>query len=390
MNHSYGRSWAEINLDHLAHNIKAIRRRVKPEAQIMAVVKADAYGHGVAHTVPVLLENGADRLAVALADEAVQLRHLGVTVPILVLSHTEPARAGELLKYDITQTVFSPDLLEALSKAALKTGKRAAIHVKLDTGMNRVGVNPEKEALDFIQLCSQKEGIHLEGVFTHFSTSDERDGEYTRWQYSRFTGFMEKLKQSGYDVKFCHAANSGAIMQYPDTALNMVRPGIILYGIYPSGEVDPGLIDLKPVMTLKSRITMIKTLNEGDTVSYGRKFRASGKTRLATLPIGYADGYSRLLSNKGRVLINGQYAPIAGNVCMDQCLVDVTGITGPVNVGDEAVLIGTQGRETLLADELAGLMGTIPYETVCAIGKRIPRVYLRNGQVEAVQNSLIP
>lgn len=389
MNSKMNRAWAEINLDNIAYNVRQIKRRIGKMTEIMAVVKADAYGHGVIETVPTLLENGVSRLAVSMLDEAIQLRELGIKVPILVLSYTDPVRAEEIIRYNITQTVFSHDLPRALSKAAVKMGKEARIHIKIDTGMTRVGFKPGYEAVKDVVQISSLPGIVIEGLFSHFSSADEDDPGYTMMQYERFESIVNELNRIGIIIPVKHISNSAAIMQYPNLDLQMVRPGIILYGLYPSEQLKKTAIDLKPAMELKANVILVKDVEANVPVSYGRTYVTKRKTTIATLPIGYADGYSRLLSNRGRVLINGEYAPVIGNICMDQCMVDVTDIKQPVKTGDEAVLIGSQGGKSITADEIANLTNTINYEVVCLIGKRIPRVYIKNGEVVKVVNYLI-
>lgn len=383
------RAWAEINLDNIEHNVKEVAKRVGKMTEIMAVVKADAYGHGVFETVPTLLESGASRLAVSMLDEAIQLREIGVKVPILVLSYTDPARAGEIIQNNITQTVFSHDLAQALSKTAVKLNKPAKIHIKIDTGMARVGFQPGYCAVKDVVQISNLPGIIIEGLFSHFASADEADRDYTYVQYERFESIIQELNRIGILIPVKHIANSATIIQYPIFDLDMVRPGIILYGLYPSDEADKNVIDLKPAMEFKAKIVMVKEVDEGTPVSYGRTFVTSRKSRIATIPIGYADGYSRLLSNRGRVLIHGHYAPVVGRVCMDQCMVDITDIPEDVRTGDEAVIFGKQGNREITVDEVAALSQTINYEVVCLIGKRVPRVYLKGGKVVNVVNYLL-
>lgn len=389
MDYKFTRTWAEINLDHIAHNVREIERLVGKRTELMAVVKADAYGHGVLETVQTMIENGASRLAVSMLDEAIQLRKIGIDLPILVLSYTSPARADEILKYHITQTVYSHELAKALSDEAVRQGTKARVHIKIDTGMSRVGFLPGYSAVKDVVEIQKLPGIIVEGIFSHFATADEKDRSYTLHQMELFESIVSELNRIGILIPIRHIANSAAILQYPEATMDLVRPGIILYGIYPSQEVDRSVIDLKAAMTLKATVTLVKWIENGTSVSYGRKFTASSKTKVATLPVGYADGYSRLLTGKGRVLINGQYAPVIGSICMDQCMIDVTSIEGEIKVGDEVVLLGKQGEREITADEIAGLMGTIPYEIVCIIGKRIPRVYFKDGKVVNVLNYLV-
>lgn len=389
MNYTFDRAWAEIDLDNIAHNVREIRRLVGKRTEIIGVVKADAYGHGTLETVPTLLENGVTRLAVSMLDEAIQLRKIGVDVPILVLNHTDFRRLGEVLEYNITQTVYSHEMATALSEEALRHGTKAKVHIKIDTGMSRVGFKPGYSAVKDVLAISRLDGIIIEGIFTHFAEADTRDRTFTEHQFELFDSIINELNRIGILIPIRHVSNSAAIIQYPEMTLEAVRPGIILYGIYPSRDVDRSRIDLRPAMSLKANIIHVKEVEAGVSVSYGRTFTTRRKSRIATIPIGYADGYSRLLSNRSRVLINGQYAPVVGNICMDQLMVDVTDISGEVKAGDEAVLIGRQGDNEIAAEEIAGIIGTLPYEVLCIIGKRVPRVYIRNGSVVNVLNYLL-
>ncbi|NTV91322.1 MAG: alanine racemase [Clostridiales bacterium] len=389
MDYKTNRAWAEIDLDAIAHNAREIRRITNKRADIMGCVKADAYGHGVAQTVKTMLDNGVTRLAVSMLDEAIQLRKLGVEVPILILSYTDPSRAREIIENEVTQTVFSHDLAEALSAAAVELGRDIRIHVKIDTGMTRVGFMPGYSAVKNVLEIARLPGIIIEGLFTHFASADEKDRSYTLMQFEKFMSICSELGRVGVHIPVRHVCNSAGIIEYPEMHLDMVRPGIILYGIYPSDEVDSRRIDLKPAMTLTASVTLVKDVEKDTCISYGRIFTTGRQSRIATLPIGYADGYTRLLSNKGEVLINGERAPIVGRICMDQCMADVTDLKSEVRVGDEAVLFGRQGACEIKVDELAALIGTIPYELVCLIGKRVPRVYLQGGKVSDVLNYLI-
>ena len=389
MDYKLNRAWAEINLDHIAHNVREIRHITNKKAEIMGVVKADAYGHGVMEVTKTLLGNGVSRLAVSMLDEAIQLRKNGVCVPILVLSYTDPVRAEEVIDYDITQTVFSHDLAGALSAAAVKLDKKVKIHIKIDTGMTRVGFMPGYSAVKNVVEISRLPGIIIEGLFTHFASADEKDKSYTYMQFERFMSIWNELSRIGVYIPIKHVSNSAAVTEFPEMHLDMVRPGIILYGLYPSEEVDKGRIHLKPAMSLKANVILVKDVEEGTCVSYGRIFTTGRDSRIATIPIGYADGYSRLLNSKGRVLVNGEIVPVVGKICMDQCMIDVTDIAGEVNVGDEAVLFGRQGDREITVEEVAAQIGTVNYEVVCIVGKRIPRVYLQDGKIVKVLNYLI-
>lgn len=365
--------WAEVDLNAIKHNIKEIRRITSPEAKIMAVVKADGYGHGAYQVAQVVLDNGADRLAVAILNEALDLREKGIDVPILILGYTPEEQADLIVKKDITQTVFNFSLAKELSRAAVEQKKKAKIHIKIDTGMGRVGLLPE-EAVAVIKEILELPNLEVEGMFTHFAVADEKDKSYTNEQFAKFMQVVKELEQVGIRLPLYHVANSAAIIDLPQMHFNMVRPGIILYGLYPSDEVLKENISLKPALTLKAKIAHLKTVPAGTSVSYGRKYITSKERVIATLPLGYADGYTRLLFGKGDALVHGQRAPIVGRVCMDQCMIDVTHIPD-VKLGDEAVLIGSQGEDCISMEEMGRKIGTINYEVACMIGKRVPRIY---------------
>lgn len=388
MDYKLNRAWAEIDLDAIAHNTREIKKLTGSKVEMMGVVKADAYGHGVLEVVRTLLDNGVTQLAVSMLDEAIQIRKMGIDVPILVLNYTDPARADEIIHNRVTQTVFSTDLAQALSVAAVRLGKDVRIHVKVDTGMTRVGFIPGYNAVRNIMEISRLPGIILEGIFTHFASADESDKSYTLMQFERFMNLCTELIRAGIHIPVKHVCNSAGILQYPEMHLDIVRPGIILYGLYPSREVA-GKIDLRPAMTLKASVIFVKDVDKDTYVSYGRTFRTDRKSRIATIPIGYADGYTRLMSNKGRMLVNGEYAPVIGRICMDQCMLDVTDLKHDVHVGDEVVIFGRQNGSCISVDEIADQVGTINYELVCIIGKRIPRVYLKEGKICGVLNYLI-
>lgn len=380
------RTWAEINLDALAFNMRSIRKITKDTAMITAVVKADAYGHGVCEVSRVLLENGADRLAVACLSEAKQLRRAGFTVPILILGATEPFEATELVENDVTAAVFSFRSAKALSDAAVKLGKTAKIHIKLDTGMSRIGFvagENDDAAIEEIKKISKLDNLEIEGTFSHFSTSDEADGSYTMRQFDIFVKFCDRLKAEGISIPIRHIANSAAIMSYPQTHLDMVRAGIVLYGLYPSDEVDKSKMPLIPVMSLKSHITMVKEKSAGWGVSYGKEYITDSTTKIATVPVGYADGYTRNIAKNGKILLkDGTMAKIIGRICMDQCMIDVTNVNN-INAGDEVTLFSA---EKITADDIARWSGTINYEVVCLVSKRIPRVYIEGEKTVSARN----
>jgi len=376
--------WAEVDLDKLAHNMREIKR-VSESKDIIAVIKADGYGHGALDIAPTLLENGATRIAVAVLSEAIELRRGGIEQSIMVLGFTPPSLIDMLLRYDIEQTVYSYDLAKEISLMAERKNKIAKIHIALDTGMGRIGFLPNDESAAEVYKISKLPNIIIEGLFSHFSSADEENKEYTTYQFNNYNNFYEKLLQMGIKINTRHIANSAAIIDFPESHFEAVRPGIILYGYYPSNEVDKFRIDLKPVMTLKTNVVHIKTLPAGEYISYGRKFKTNRESVIATLPVGYADGYTRLLYNKAKVIINSSFAPVIGRICMDQCMVDVTDI-GNVNVGDEVTLMGEQGDLKFTADNIAELIGTINYEVTCMISKRVPRVYMKAGKVVKIRN----
>ena len=390
------RAWAEISLDAIENNIKEIRRYVRPSAQILGVVKADAYGHGYLEVAKTLLENGADALAVAFIDEAIQLRECGITSPILILGHTPNEYSSELVGREIIPSCFSYELAECISRSAVKQQKQAKIHIKVDTGMSRVGFRYcedeeiNQETFATILKIAELPNIEINGIFMHFAIADDDDDEYTYLQYHRFLALCSRLKEAGLDIPVKHCCNSAALMRFPEMHMDMVRPGIILYGQMPSDYVDKHcpVLHLEPAMQFKARITNVKEVPAGVSVSYGRKFRTSGITKIATIPVGYADGYSRILSGKAKVLVHGKLCDVVGNICMDQCMIDVSHVNN-IAIGDGVILFGRSDDIELPVESLAEKMGTINYEILCVIGKRIPRVYFKGGRVEEVHNYLL-
>ena len=377
--YEYHRLLAEINLDAIGNNIREIRKLIKEKTQLLAVVKADAYGHGAEEVAKVCLYNGADQLAVATCNEGVQVRQWSIQVPVLILGNTVEGQLETVINNNLTQAVFRYETAKKMSDMAVKLNKTALIHIKIDTGMSRIGFLPNDEALDEIEKIFALPNLKVTGVFTHFATADEKDKTFTMVQYKRFRFITDALNAKGHTVFIRHCANSGAILDMPELQLDMVRAGIIIYGMYPSTQVTHP-INLIPAMSLKSQISYVKYLEENVSIGYGRTYFTTQKTKVATIPIGYADGYSRAFSNKARVIINGHYAPIIGNVCMDQMMVDVTNIPD-VKDGDSVIIMGSDGKNTVSAEELANIAGTINYEIVCDVGKRVPRVYVKNGEV---------
>lgn len=379
-------TWAEVDLECLAHNTQETRRITPSSAMMMAAVKADAYGHGVEACAKVFLENGVDRFAVSSADEAFELRSLGFDTPILVLGFTPGYQYEKAIKEDVTLTLFHDGQVEDLSKMAIGLGQDALFHAKIDTGMARLGYVSEAESIESIVKASQTEGLRMEGVFSHFAVSDEKDKAYTRKQFEQYMEIVDGIEKQ-VDIPIKHVNNSGAIIDLPEYSLDMVRAGIMLYGYYPSGEVDKSRLDLRQAMTLKTRIGYVKTVSKGAGVGYGLTYYTDKESRIATIPIGYADGYSRRLSNKGYVGVREKRADIVGRVCMDQCMIDVTDIPD-ARIGDEVTLLGTPGGAAPDGEKLSELLGTIPNDVICMPSRRIPRVYVRNGEIVSVKNYL--
>lgn len=360
---------ALIDLEAIAHNVREIRGIIKPLCRMMGVVKADAYGHGAVEVSRVLLANGVDRLSVAMLDEAKQLRSHKIQAPILILGHTSEDLADELVRLNLTQTVFSLRSAEALSAAANRQGTKVKVHVKVDTGMGRLGFLPGRDAVECIRRIQSLKNIEVEGVFTHFASSDEQDQSYTKRQIGVFLHFTKQLDQAGIRIPIKHAANSAGIMEAEDSHLDLVRPGLILYGMYPSENVRKHRLALKPAMSLRTRISYIgKT--EPDIPA------DSGKRCIAVIPTGFAFGFARNLSSRAKVIIRGQLAPVVGEIGMEECMVDVSHIGG-VQAGDEVTLMGRQASLAVSAEDLALIMGTINYEVVCRLGNRARRVYTR-------------
>lgn len=410
--HLLHRSWAEINLDQIAANARLIRSRIPRSSEILGVVKADAYGHGVRQVAPVLLRNGVTRLAVSMLDEAIELRRAGISEPILVLSYTEPGRAKDILNYKITQTVYNRDLAQALSDAATSLKTDARIHIKVDTGMGRVGFMAGYDAIKSIKWIANLPRIVIEGLFTHFATADEEDTSFTWQQFEQFMSISQELNRIGLSIPLKHVCNSAATMRFPQMHLDMVRPGLILYGMIPPGCPD-AWSSLRPAMTLKSNLILVKKLPAGESVSYGRTFTAAQNMLVGTVPIGYADGYSRRLNHRAQMLIGGRRVPVIGRICMDSCMIDLTPIADQnPQVGDEVTLFGpselpdsaepkvakqinqtnqqsvTAGQEPVSVDQIAEWMDTINYEVTCLIGRRVPRAYIRQGLLEYVHSYL--
>jgi alanine racemase len=376
----YQRAWAEINLSNLSHNLAAVKKHFT--GNIMGIVKADGYGHGAVAVANTLLPE-VQSLGVAICEEGVSLRENGITAPVLIMGFTPEPLLPYVLENNLIQTVFSADGAKTLAKHAAAYNKRAAVHIKFDTGMSRLGFMPDEESIKAVLEIAENPNLLLAGIYTHFATSDALESGFMYEQLARFSRVTAELEKRGLNIPMKHAANSGALVQTLRTPLlipaseiflDTVRPGILLYGHAPSAETAEicKTLDLKPVMRFMSQISMVKNLSAGAGISYGHLYKTTRPSKIAVLPVGYADGYPRRLSQGGKVLINGKSAPIAGAICMDQCMVDVTDIPD-VKAGDPVVMLDT---EKISAEALAETVGTISYEILCCIGKRVPRVYV--------------
>lgn len=368
----FDRSCVEIDLDALKHNFEEIKKAVTPGTDILAVVKADAYGHGALETAKTLIDGGAAGLCLATIDEAVELRKHGIKVPMMTLGFTDSSRFEDAVRYDVEQSVYSLDIAKALSDEAVKQGKTCRIHIKLDTGMGRIGFKTDgSETEEIVRACTLP-GIEPYGVFSHFAAADTDDDEYTNQQFELFMKQIGELEQKGIHFSKRHICNSAGILRFPGMHLDMVRAGIILYGLMPPGCPKPVVdINLKPVMNWYAKVIHVKTVPVGATISYGRHFTAERPTEVTTVGIGYADGLSRKLSNGFELVIGGKKCPIIGNICMDMCMVDTTDLETRPKVGDKVTVFGSERS----ADELAEALGTINYEITCDVGKRVRRLY---------------
>ncbi len=371
------RTWAEIHMDRLAYNYRQIRAKLAPETKYMALVKADAYGHGAIPVAKKYEELGADYFAVACLNEAVELREAGITAPILILGYTDPSFTGELLDYHVTQTIYDEELARQFSREAQSRGKRLRVHLKADTGMSRLGFLCDEGHLDestaILAKVARLSGLEAEGLFMHFSVADSDEEDkvaYSRIQVARYTALCERLEALGVTFPFRHCAASAAILNYPQAHFNMVRPGIIQYGLHPDPSTV-GRMDLRPVMEEKTRVASVKWMPKGTTISYGRTYTLERDSLVAVIPVGYADGLFRLLSNRQQMLVRGRRVNQIGRVCMDMCMLDVTDVPG-VKIGDEVTVFG----DGLPLEEKSDAAGTISYELLCAVSPRVPRIYL--------------
>ncbi|MCD8083966.1 MAG: alanine racemase [Clostridiales bacterium] len=376
---NYTRVYASIDLDAVVHNMEAMQRNLRPGVGLIGVVKTDGYGHGA---VPVaeVIDPYVEGFAVATVDEALILRRHGFAKPILILGVTHPSRYAELIREEIRPAIFTMAQATPLSELSVQMGRKARIHLALDTGMGRIGMTPDESGADLASAIAALPGIEVEGMFTHFARADETDKSAAWEQYRRYLHFTDLLKERNLTIPIRHCGNSAAILDLPEMGLDRMRAGISIYGMYPSDEVGHDRVDLRPVMGLHSFVSFVKDVAPGQQISYGGTFTATEPMRVATVPVGYGDGYPRGLSGKGYVLIHGKKAPILGRVCMDQFMVDVTHIPD-VDVDTEVTLIGEDGEARIRVEDLSALCGRFHYELVCDIGKRVPRVYLRGGRV---------
>jgi len=382
-----GPTWVEINLDAIVNNVKNIKKLIGEKKELMAVVKGNAYGHDILEVSSVVLNNGATLLAVARLEEGIFLRKAGITVPILILGLTLKQQAELLVSYDITPTVCEYEMIEKLSESAFKEGKIVKVHLKVDTGMGRIGICPN-HVLNFIKKLKVLKNVQIEGIFTHFSVADENDKTYTEKQFRKFMEVLTVLEKEGIRIPAKHVGNSATLLDLPHMWLDLVRPGISIYGLYPSTEVQK-TVKLISAHIFKTRIVFLKELPAKKFIGYGRTYTTKKKrTVVASLSVGYADGYNRLLSNQGEVLVRGRRFPVIGRVCMDQTMIDVTNLP-QVEIGDEVVLWGRQGQEEITVEEIADKIGTINYEIVhMPDKKRVPKLFIKNGRPWKIKTML--
>lgn len=369
----YLRTYAKIDLEAILHNINEVKKRIGHRVKVMAVIKADGYGHG-ATSLGDFLENVVDYYAVATIEEAIELREHGIRLPILILGYTSPSQYSRIVENEITQTIYNVEMAKEMSKAGKTCGKNAKVHIALDTGMTRIGISPDEAGILEVEKIFTLSNLVIEGLFTHFACADEADKSYSELQMNRYDKFVELLEQKGLHIPIKHMCNSAGIMEFAHHRFDMVRSGIITYGLYPSEEIKKNVIRLKPALEWKTHIVNVRNIEPGRGVSYGATYITKRKSKIATISVGYADGYPRALSSKGRVLIHGNYAPIIGRICMDQMMVDVTHIDD-VKVEDEVTLVGEEKNNSISVEELANAAGSFNYEFICGIGKRVSRIY---------------
>lgn len=382
-----GLTWTEVNLDAIAQNVRNIKELIGEKKVLMAVVKGNAYGHDILEVSSVVLKNGASRLAVARLEEGIFLRKAGVAVPILILGLTLKQQAELLVSYNITPAVCEYEMIEKLSESAIKEDKVIKVHLKVDTGMGRIGIFSH-DILSFIKKVRALKNVEIEGIFTHFSVADEKNKTYTEEQFKKFMEVLTLLEKEEIRIPIKHVGNSATLLDLPHMWLDLVRPGISIYGLYPSTEVKK-TIKLIPAHSFRTRIVFLKELSSGEYISYGRTYTTIKKrTKIASLPVGYADGYNRLLSNQGEVLVRGRRFPIIGRICMDQCMIDVSSLR-EVKIGDEVVLWGRQGEEEITVEEISEKIGTINYEIVhLPDKKRVPKLFIKDRKPWKIKNML--
>lgn len=379
--------WVEVNLDNYRHNIMSIKDQLAEGTLLCGVIKADGYGHGAVTLAGELIDMGVERLAVATLSEAVELRKVYPDVSIMVLGFTPEEDFETVLEYSITQTIYTVRQGQVLSDLALSKKMSAKVHLKIDTGMRRLGIYADNMAYDTVVEFFAMKGLIIEGAFTHFAVADELDKTFTEKQVKLYNELMDKLEENGYIIPIKHVSNSAAIIDCPELNYNMVRAGIMTYGLYPSKDVDHERIKLREVMSLKARLSYVKEIEAGEGISYGLIYEAEQGMRVGTLPLGYADGYTRMLTGKAEVLVKGTRKKVVGRICMDQCMVDLDGVEA--EIGEIITLFGEDGADFIAIDEVADWLGTINYEVVCMMGKRIPRVYKRNGEIVKVLDELL-
>lgn len=378
--------WLEVNLDAIAHNVRRIKQVVGENIQIIATVKANAYGHGAIEVSETLLKNGVTMLGVGVVEEGIVLRKADIKAPILVCGLTTNDQLESLVMYNLTATVCRLETIQTLSRIASKKKRKVPVHIEIDTGMGRLGI-PAEDTLDFVEKIGKMKNIVIEGIFTHFAATDEDAGNYTRKQFEQYKKALFELEKERMNIPLKHVANSAAILNSSCFHLDAVRPGIIIYGLFPSPKTKQ-MVQLEPAAEFKTKIVFLKEVFTGKSIGYGRTYTTTRPTRIATLPVGYADGYSWFLSNNGEVLVRGQRAPIIGRICMDLCMIDVTHIGG-VQIGDEVVLWGKQGSQMISAEEIAKKRGSIVYEVICMVDKeRVPKVFIKNGKPFKVKSLL--
>jgi len=370
-------AWVEINLSNLDHNIKAVRSKIGENREIFGIIKADAYGHGAYEVSKVLKDNDINTFGVATIQEAIDLREKGVTDEIILVALTPDMYASEIVKYDITPVTCSYENAFEISKEAEKAGKTIWSFIVVDSGMGRIGFLPDDpNAISEIRKIARLSNFKIAGLFSHFATAGDADKSYANEQEHVYEEFIEKLKKAGIYLEFCTMANSGAIMQLEDSFYDAVRPGILFYGCYPSDEIDNGGLLVKPVMSVKATIVQLKKIQPGVSIGYGRRFIAKRESLIATINVGYADGYPRLYSPNAKVIVNGVIVPLAGTICMDQCMIDVTDVPD-VKQGDEVILMGSDGKNTISAEDIARAVDTVNYEILCSFGQRLPKVFVK-------------